>query len=246
MVHLHPRLAEVALADCYQAQYEAEYGGTRKLKQAVEHFLVKRLPRRPPGRLLDYGCGTGSYLFAAEKAGWNVSGIDPWAGGFVGRDVHPAVHFGDLQSADFGRDSFDVVTMWWVVEHLQDPVAELAAIRRVMKRGGLIAVATSNIGSFEARLFGGNWHHLLLPEHCCHFSPVTLANTLGRAGFAVTGHRQVALTGGLFGSIADALRQRGLHPGLDNPFDAIAGAPIELLASLCGRSGLFVTYASAA
>ena len=62
MIYLNPPLSAQELADCYDASYAEEWGNTRSLKQKVEHFLAKRLPVKPPGKLLDVGCGSGAYL----------------------------------------------------------------------------------------------------------------------------------------------------------------------------------------
>lgn len=243
MVYLHPMLTDAELATCYDHAYEEEWGEQRDLKQALEHMLVKRLPVSPPGRLLDVGCGTGAYLATAEKEGWDATGIDPWARNFTGRNVHPKVLPLDVREANFGNHSFDVITMWWVIEHYRNPLSKLSHVRRLLKPDGWLVVSTSNIQSLEARMFGRYWHHLLAPEHCCQFSPETVENMLRRTGFEVVGVRHVPLTGGVVGSMAAMAREKGWLRGPLHPFVAALGLPLEALFALMRRSALFTVLA---
>ena len=240
LVRLDPFPTAGSLDACYDTDYESEWGSQRGLKQRVENLLVKRLPRKPPGRLLDVGCGTGAYLFEMERLGWDVTGVDRYATQFSHRAIHPAVRQADLLDAGLPGESFDVVTLWWVIEHLPDPLAVLREVRRVLKPSGAVVLATCGIDSWEARVFGSFWHHLLPPEHVCHFSPATLGRALSASGFTPGRVRHVPLTASVVGSLNGWLRHKGLAKPLQSPFAAALGAPLEAFAAAARRSGLFV------
>lgn len=244
MVYLDPPLTDQELADCYDSSYEEEWGNTRSMKQKVEHFLTKRLPVDPPGKLLDVGCGGGAYLSYAENLGWDVTGLDPWADNFAGQDKHPAVLNVSLKDADFPENSFDVVTMWWIIEHYQDPLEELQNIRKVLKPNGTLAISTCNIDSLEARLFGRYWHHLAAPEHCALFSTDTIKLILDKAGFAPTKVRNIPLTAGFVGGVHGWGKEHGGKLESINTFFYLLGAPFEIAAASLKSSGLFTILAT--
>jgi len=244
-VYLHPRLSEEELTDIYHADYENEWGEGRNLKQKVETILVKGVPRKPPGRLLDVGCGTGQYIAVMERKGWTVAGVDPWAVHFDRRTLHPAVIGKTLHDATFDDGSFDVVTLWWAIEHFDNPRDIVRECRRILKPGGLLALSTCNIDSFEARLFGKYWHHLVLPEHCALYSHDVLAELVRSEGFTNTKVKQVIITNGLVGSLNGYLKSKGIRLPLDNIFAGSLGIPVELLLAALGTSGLFVMFAEA-
>jgi len=145
------------------------------------------LPWPKPGRLLDFGCGSGSYLVEMAARGWQVTGIDS------------SVHVIDAIRERFGFDvvagslphpelipgSFDVVTMWQSLEHVGQPLSVLRAAYELLIPGGKIIVSVPNFESLAARWFGENWFGLDLPRHLTHFTPRTLREILQASGFRV-------------------------------------------------------------
>lgn len=140
------------------------------------------------GRVLDLGCALGDFLSVARSAGWEVQGVElsAWAAE-VARRRGLAVHTGSLESAGFAGGSFDVVTLYDVIEHCTDPIALLAEVHRVLAFGGLVHVVTPNVGGLLSRLFGRWWYHYKPGEHLYYFSPTTLTALLRRAGLCVDG-----------------------------------------------------------
>ena len=139
--------------------------------------------RRPPGRLLDVGAYTGTMVEVAGRRGWTASGIEPsrWAAGEArarGLDVVE----GTLDSAGFAEGSFDVVTMWDVIEHISDPISLLHAAARLLGKGGVLVVHTMDVGSLTANLMRGRWPWLM-EMHLHYFSRRTLARSLESTGF---------------------------------------------------------------
>jgi 2-polyprenyl-3-methyl-5-hydroxy-6-metoxy-1,4-benzoquinol methylase len=141
--------------------------------------------RGGPGRLLDVGCAAGWLLKAARDLGWEVQGIDaaPKFHAFATRTLGVPVTLGTTEALDdLPPASQDVVFMSDVVEHLQDPVADLRRIRRVIAPGGLLVLATCDIGSVAARYYGLRWRQVLV-SHTFYWTRKSMTVALRNAGF---------------------------------------------------------------
>jgi 2-polyprenyl-3-methyl-5-hydroxy-6-metoxy-1,4-benzoquinol methylase len=150
-----------------------------------------RIEKRPipwhgRGRLLDFGCGSGSYLREMHRHGWKVTGLDT-SSRMVERIRNelglPAV-VGTLPHLDLEPSSFDVITMWHALEHVHDAVPILREARQLLAPGGKLVISVPNIDSLAFRWFGRHWFGLELPRHLTHFTPASLAQMLQRCGFA--------------------------------------------------------------
>jgi SAM-dependent methyltransferase len=139
---------------------------------------------KPPARLLDVGCAAGFALTALRARGYDVHGVElsaemaALARRRLGADL---IHCGVLEEGLFGG-KFDVITMFDVVEHIEDPVAFLATARRMLNPGGVIVFETQNVASWFAKLMGVKWQHYKFQEHLYHFDPKTVRVLLGKAG----------------------------------------------------------------
>jgi SAM-dependent methyltransferase len=138
-----------------------------------------------PGRVLDVGCWTGSFLVAAAERGWQPVGIEPsrWAADRARQRGVPVVE-GEL--SDFREDpaSFRLVSLCDVLEHLADPGGALDAVRELLEPGGVLFVTVPDAGSRAARLLGRRWWSVL-PMHLQYFTRQSLERLLGEHGFAV-------------------------------------------------------------
>jgi SAM-dependent methyltransferase len=159
-------------------------GFAQRLQQLERHVAAR-------GRLLDYGCAVGLFVKVAGEAGWQATGLErsAWAARF-GRErfgVDIVVAGGDEDTAFAGR--FDVVTMWDVLEHLEDPRAALASVARWLKPGGLLALNTVDAGSYGARRAGPHWRHIAPPHHLHYFTRRSLVRALEAAGMQLLATR---------------------------------------------------------
>jgi 2-polyprenyl-3-methyl-5-hydroxy-6-metoxy-1,4-benzoquinol methylase len=136
-------------------------------------------------RLLDVGCHIGVFLEIAAERGWDAWGVEPshWAAEQA-RRRGLNVKTGTLSEAGFADHSFDVVTLWDVIEHLSDPRGELEKVNRVLKPGGLLCIHTMDIESPLARLMGRRWPWFM-EMHLYYFSRATLSAFLMKTGFQV-------------------------------------------------------------
>lgn len=136
-----------------------------------------------PGKLLDIGCGNGAFLLRAQSAGWQVQGVEPDHAAAVQASTHGlVVHEGTIR--DFAsNDSFDVITLAHVIEHLHAPCEMLEICLNLLAPGGRIWIATPNIESIGHGLFGAAWQPLETPRHIAMPTPQALRSALAAAGY---------------------------------------------------------------
>lgn len=137
-------------------------------------------------RYLDIGCSAGHMLQIAKKMGWKTKGIE----------ISPvAVEFGKKQGLDivqstvddfdFVPNSFDLISMFHVLEHVFYPKQELEKIKKALSPSGFLIIEVPNISSLPAILRKSSWKGLLVPYHLWHFNKMTLPKLLNQAGFDV-------------------------------------------------------------
>lgn len=179
---------------------------------ARKHLALVEAHHPEPGRLLDIGCASGLFAAAARARGWQACGAD--ASGWMverARERHPGVRFeaGTLESLAFPPESFDVLTLFDVLEHVDAPQAALGRLRGWLRPGGLLFLSVPNAESWIARLMGRRWV-LLLREHLWYFSPRTLAKLLERAGYELVGTHTKSVTF----SLSNVATRLGQYPGV--------------------------------
>jgi len=161
------------------------------LSAAMGFYSAKRerdfryLRTRPPGRLLDVGCGAGDYLAFMRDHGWEAEGLD-----FDAEAIQSArarfgvnVHSRQLEEMNYPDAHFDAITMNHMIEHAHDPARLLQECRRVLKPDGLAIVTTPNSCSLGHRIHGKYWRGLEPPRHLHIFSPASLSLLAKRAVF---------------------------------------------------------------
>ena len=138
------------------------------------------------GRLLDIGCGQGTFLMEMRKAGWEVQGIEPdSSAAAVARANGVPVVNEPLEEVRLTPESFDAVTMNHVIEHFHDPIEALRISRRLLKPGGILWIATPNLASRGHTLFGRDWIGLDPPRHLVLFTRSSLTHAIEATGFAL-------------------------------------------------------------
>ncbi len=164
------------------ASVPALLAGLRRSKHQILRMFLDDLE---PGKLLDVGCGKGVFLNRMRKMGWAVDGIDfdPKAIETAKVEFDLELRCGDLASARLAPASFDVVTLSPVIEQVDDPVALLKEVRRILTPGGRWVITTPNSASLGHREFGPYWFGLDPPRHVKVYSPNSLARLGRAAGF---------------------------------------------------------------
>jgi SAM-dependent methyltransferase len=138
------------------------------------------------GSALEFGCGDGFMLNALRDYGWKVAGTERTEemARFAREQLGITVYV-ESQNAIPAEEKFDLIVMFQVLEHLEDPVAQLSRAARLLADGGSIVVGVPNFGSWQARYGKSNWLHLDVPRHLVHFSPVSIDVTARKAGLRV-------------------------------------------------------------
>lgn len=204
LVYVTPRLQGEALLAVYDegywkssnpkqrgyADYARESALYLKTFEKRMALVSRHLPAR--ARILDVGCAAGYFLRTAQRHGHDVHGVEiskAIAGEAIAVLGADRVWNGTLDEAvrerGWAAGSFDLVTLWDVIEHVPDPQSLLRTIRGLIKPGGKLLLETQNVASRWARLLGKRWHHYKHDEHLYHFSPATIRRLLADCGFAV-------------------------------------------------------------
>ncbi len=195
LLYLNPRPDRAELARHYPDSYHPFIGAIADQPSAFRRWALRYgvqrrcraiMHRQSHGCLLDVGCATGVFLDEMRQHGrWQVQGVEPVATAAEYARQRFGLHIfqGTLLEAGFPDGSFDVVTMWDVLEHVDDPAAHLREIWRILRPGGWVALKVPDPSSIEARLFGRWWVGYEAPQHLFGFSAQVLARQLRRSGF---------------------------------------------------------------
>ncbi len=193
LVYINPRLKFSVLEELYndnkispEHYYEANIpqdtiNFTKRMKLITKHHPT-------PGKLLDIGCNIGTLMNVAREKGWKTTGVEfnRSAAAFGRKRFGLKILEKDFMKSKFPKESFDVVVMNDVIEHVIDPVKTLHEVNRILKKGGLLFMTTPNIGTFVAKASGKNWLHIKPNEHLLFFTPKTIKELCNTAGFRMT------------------------------------------------------------
>lgn len=198
LVYQNPRLEPHELEEHYPASYELYQSPQESsrpnwlLQKAYAYGMNKRCRfvtrHKPGGRLLDVGCATGTFMLAMQQDHrWQVEGIEVNAAvaEIAQQRTGVPVSASTLEEAALPAASFDAVTMWDVLEHVQDARQTAAEIWRLLKPGGIFVIRVPNLASWDVKLFGKAWAGYDAPRHLYCFSPATLSQLLDGTGFDV-------------------------------------------------------------
>ncbi len=149
-------------------------------------------------RILDYGCGRGVLLDAFRSLGHDAVGVERSDSPFQGTT---GILCGDLSELDLPPGSFDLIVLWHVLEHLDEPAATLRQLHSLLRSDGRLVISVPNFGGQQSRMFRGNWFHLDLPRHLVHFDTGSLSRTMESAGFRILRRHASSPDQSIFGFI---------------------------------------------
>ena len=147
-------------------------------------FLVRGTKIHPGKKLLDVGCGSGQFLYEMKQFGMDVYGIEPGKITKSNLNIKP-----DLIKAKYKKESFDLITMNHVLQHVDNPKEMIKDIHKILKQDGLFIVSISNLRSLAHALFKEDWFQLDIPRHLFNISDKRLIRFLEENGFKVIKNR---------------------------------------------------------
>lgn len=222
--YINPRLRGDLILSSYAEGKDEVYVSQIAAREQTFGAALARIEQLAgrPGRLLDVGTAAGAFLAAARARGWTVEGCEPnkwlanWGSNHYGVTIRP----GSIFEQNYAAASFDVVTLWDVLEHTTDPKATLERCRQLLRPGGLLIVNYPDVGSWIARLLGRRWL-FLTSVHLHYFTRRTITRILEATGFQVAAIRPHVQRLEL-----DYILLRGavLHDGLSRAARRIAAA----------------------
>lgn len=166
------------------------YQSVRKRTLKQKRRLIERASGIKKGRLLDVGSGTGAFANEMQQAGWQVTGLEPDADArAVGKQSY------NIDLADIGQfyqlqeSSYDVITMWHVLEHVHDLQGYIAKLKLLLTENGKLFIAVPNYTSKDAAAYKEQWAAYDVPRHLYHFSPRSMQVLMEKHGLRILQHK---------------------------------------------------------
>lgn len=177
-------------AEAYISHTDTQKGLINKIYHKVRNYtlkskrkLIQHETNQSKGNILDIGCGTGAFLNEMKLADWDVAGLEPdkkaskMASKLYGINTqNPEVLF------QLPKNSYDVITMWHVLEHVHQLHEYIKALHDLIKDNGSIFIAVPNYTSFDASHYEEYWAAYDVPRHLFHFSPQSMETLLNKHG----------------------------------------------------------------
>ncbi len=137
-------------------------------------------------KILDIGCGNGEFLSRISNTKFEKFGIEINAEGYeLCKGKNLKVFNKELKDLKFQDNFFDVVTLWHVIEHLENPIDTIKSVKRVLKEDGILVIAVPNTDSLGFKYGQNFWFHLDSPRHLMLFNKKSLKYLLNNAGFRI-------------------------------------------------------------
>ena len=187
LLHADPIPTPDTLKKFYNTSYNyksfAQGAFWKKIQSYTRLFELKKyLPKQ--GKVLDFGCGHGYFVKRAGKNGFKGFGFDIGSESIISSENSSIIYSYDFDT--FKETGFDMITAWHVVEHLAEPLKDLAKLYDKLNTGGVLAIAVPNNNSLGIEYCGEKWSWVQEPmAHIYHYNGETLSKLLTKAGFRV-------------------------------------------------------------
>lgn len=174
----------ISHSDSRKGLFASVYQQVRKYTLRRKLSMISKFQQK--GEILDIGCATGQFLHYMKEHGWKATGIEPdektrsRAISEYGLEVFP-----EKQLDVFRKSSFDVITMWHVLEHVSDLGDRMQQLKNLVKPQGTIIIAVPNCDSYDAKKYGEFWAGYDLPRHLYHFAKSDVKLLLEKYGFTI-------------------------------------------------------------
>lgn len=182
------KIGEYYKSEEYYSHQENKKGFIPKVYEAVKKINLKHKYKLASnglkvGKVLDIGCGVGDFLHTAEMHGWECAGVEPSEDAKViaqKRMNGKIISSEDLENIPEGY--FDLITMWHVLEHVDDLRWQVEQLRRLVKPKGRVVIALPNYKSYDGQYYKELWAAYDVPRHLNHFNKTTLTKIFKASG----------------------------------------------------------------
>ena len=193
----NPRPTNDNLPEFYKSINYISHSNTKKGFVSQVYHLVRKYTLNQKlkllkanvavGNLLDYGCGTGTFLKQANAKGWNSYGTEPDEGARELSNSNKKLAFVNKQELNAFDPliTFNAITLWHVLEHVTDLQETLEFFKQKLNPNGVLIIAVPNYNSYDAKHYKAHWAAYDLPRHLYHFEAKTISQLLAKYGFAL-------------------------------------------------------------
>ncbi len=188
--------------------------------------------------LLDFGCGTGDFLQIAKNNGWNVHGIEPnddarkIANNKTGNSVFNSENLLRLEPS-----SFDVITLWHVLEHIPNLNEHITIFKKLLKVNGTLIIAVPNFKSYDAKFYKNFWAAFDVPRHLWHFSKTSISKLVSKENMHVVKTYPM-----LFDAFYVSLLSEKYKTGKMNPIRAFLIGSLSNLKAITSKEHSSIVY----
>jgi len=222
----HPVPNEAQIGRYYQSEDYVSHTNTNKgIINRLYQLLKKRTIRqkgtqiikqsgKKTGTLLDYGCGTGSFLAHMKSLGWDTIGLEPSpdarkvAHNEYGLNLQPIEDIWNLRSK-----SVDVITLWHVLEHVHRLNDTIAQLTHLLKDDGLLVIAVPNVTAWDAQHYQQFWAAYDVPRHLYHFSIGTMERLMAKHQLIVYERKLMPFDAFYVSMLSEKYKNNGLGIG---------------------------------
>ncbi|MFD1616179.1 class I SAM-dependent methyltransferase [Gelatiniphilus marinus] len=175
----------ISHTDSQRNLFEKAYHLVRQFSLKKKLKLINSFASKEKN-LLDVGCGTGDFLQTAKQNNWKIFGIEPneQARDIANKKNNNAVFKTD-QLLKFQPNSFDVITLWHVLEHLPNLEEQISILKKLLKPNGNLIIAVPNYKSYDATHYKQFWAAYDVPRHLWHFNKASVSKLVLKQAFKV-------------------------------------------------------------
>ena len=185
------RIGDYYKSDDYLSHNESKKGIVPQIYNLVKKVNIKNKfnitvngQQTTDNSILDIGCGVGDFLNYAKEKGCDITGIEPSEDARkIAEEKLGTKIFSPEELQNIPNESFDIVTMWHVLEHVADLKTEIDHLERIVKKNGRLVLALPNYKSFDAEYYKDKWAAYDVPRHLNHFSSTSIKNIFDTTAF---------------------------------------------------------------
>jgi 2-polyprenyl-3-methyl-5-hydroxy-6-metoxy-1,4-benzoquinol methylase len=163
------------------------YHTVRSITLQSKRKLVEKSSGKKKGNLLDIGAGTGAFASTIKNAGWSVTALEPDETARTNAEKDFDIKLLSSEELfNLQSNTFDVITLWHVLEHVHELHKYLDTFYSLLVNGGTLIIAVPNYTCYDAKIYAENWAAYDVPRHLYHFSPQSMHTFLNRHSFKLT------------------------------------------------------------